>query len=71
MFRLKDYEDRDEFNDALLAKVNEFKPDLIVLAGFLVKIPEKWYMNTAIELLISIHLLFHLFGVGLLWTSCT
>ena len=36
----KDYEDRDEFNDALLAKVNEFKPDLIVLAGFLVKIPE-------------------------------
>ncbi len=37
----KDYEDRDEFNDALLVKVNEFKPDLIVLAGFLVKIPEK------------------------------
>lgn len=37
----KDYENRDEFNDALLAKVNEFKPDLIVLAGFLVKIPEK------------------------------
>lgn len=37
----KDYEDRDEFNDALLTKVNEFKPDLIVLAGFLVKIPEK------------------------------
>lgn len=37
----KDYEDRDEFSDALLAKVNEFKPDLIVLAGFLVKIPEK------------------------------
>lgn len=37
----KDYEDRDAFNDALLAKVNEFKPDLIVLAGFLVKIPEK------------------------------
>ena len=37
----KDYEDRDEFNDALLAKVNEFKPDLIVLAGFLVKIPEQ------------------------------
>lgn len=37
----KDYGDRDEFNDALLARVNEFKPDLIVLAGFLVKIPEK------------------------------
>lgn len=37
----KDYEDRDKFNEALLSKVNELKPDLIVLAGFLVKIPEK------------------------------
>ena len=36
----KDYESREVFNDALLAKVEEFKPDLIVLAGFLVKIPE-------------------------------
>lgn len=37
----KDYENRDVFNDALLAKINEYNVDLIVLAGFLVKIPEK------------------------------
>lgn len=36
----KDYQDRAAFNDALLAKVDEFVPDLIVLAGFLVAIPE-------------------------------
>lgn len=37
----KDYDDREHFNDALLEKVNSFKPDLIVLAGFLVVIPEE------------------------------
>ncbi len=37
----KDYESRAAFNDALLDKVNSYKPDLIVLAGFLVVIPEK------------------------------
>lgn len=36
----KEYENRDVFNDALLETVNACKPDLIVLAGFLVKIPE-------------------------------
>ncbi|MBQ8231922.1 MAG: phosphoribosylglycinamide formyltransferase [Lachnospiraceae bacterium] len=36
----KDFADRASFNDALLAKVDEFEPDLIVLAGFLVAIPE-------------------------------
>lgn len=35
----KDYENRDLFNDALLAGVHKFAPDLIVLAGFLVNIP--------------------------------
>lgn len=35
----KDFADRNEFNDAFLAKVDEFAPDLIVLAGFLVAIP--------------------------------
>ncbi len=35
----KDYENREAFNDALLARVDEFKPDLVVLAGFLVNIP--------------------------------
>jgi phosphoribosylglycinamide formyltransferase-1 len=37
----KDYADRAEFNEALLAAVDEAKPDLIVLAGFLVVIPPK------------------------------
>ena len=37
----KDYESRDAFNDALLDKVNELNVDLIVLAGSLVRIPEK------------------------------
>ncbi|MBE5866510.1 MAG: phosphoribosylglycinamide formyltransferase [Lachnospiraceae bacterium] len=37
----KDYENREIFNDALLAKIDEYGVDLIVLAGFLVKIPEK------------------------------
>ncbi|MBR6626845.1 MAG: phosphoribosylglycinamide formyltransferase [Lachnospiraceae bacterium] len=36
----KDYSDRAQFNDALLAGVDSFEPDLVVLAGFLVKIPE-------------------------------
>lgn len=35
----KDYENRTLFNEALLEKVDEFAPDLIVLAGFLVNIP--------------------------------
>ena len=35
----KDFENRDLFNEALLQKVNELKPDLVVLAGFLVNIP--------------------------------
>lgn len=37
----KDYESRDVFNDALLATIDSYGVDLIVLAGFLVKIPEK------------------------------
>ena len=35
----KDYPDREAFNRAFLAKVDGYKPDLIVLAGFLVVIP--------------------------------
>lgn len=35
----KDYESRDAFNEAFLAKVNACNLDLIVLAGFLVTIP--------------------------------
>ena len=36
----KDFESREAFNEAFLAKVDEYDLDLIVLAGFLVKIPE-------------------------------
>ena len=36
----KDFESREVFNEAFLAKVDEYDLDLIVLAGFLVKIPE-------------------------------
>ncbi len=37
----KDYASRDDFNEALLNEVNSLSVDLIVLAGFLVRIPEK------------------------------
>ena len=36
----KDFETREEFNEAFMKKVEEINPDLIVLAGFLVVIPE-------------------------------
>ena len=37
----KDYADRADFHKALHEKINELKVDLIVLAGYLVKIPEE------------------------------
>ena len=37
----KDYADRADFHKALLEKINELKVDLIVLAGYLVEIPEE------------------------------
>lgn len=36
----KDYATREEFNEALLKKVQSFDVDLVVLAGFLVAIPD-------------------------------
>ena len=36
----KDYADREQFNEAFLKAVDEAAPDLIVLAGFLVVIPQ-------------------------------
>ena len=36
----KDYENRVAFNEGLLSAIRAYKPDLIVLAGFLVVIPE-------------------------------
>ena len=50
----KNYENRDVFNDALLEGVSKYNPDLIVLAGFLVAIPEKM-VKTFPEKIINIH----------------
>lgn len=35
----KDYPDREAFHEAFLETLDSFRPDLVVLAGFLVKIP--------------------------------
>jgi phosphoribosylglycinamide formyltransferase-1 len=50
----KQYADRAEFNDALLNKVKELNPDLVVLAGFLVKIPEA-FVHEYNHRIINIH----------------
>ena len=36
----KDFDSREDFNQALLEKINSYHVDLIVLAGFLVVVPE-------------------------------
>lgn len=41
----KEFESREAFNRAFLEKVDKYKLDLIVLAGFLVKIPEAMVKN--------------------------
>ena len=49
----KDFETRDEFNRVFLDKINELNVDLIVLAGFLVVIPEmmiREYRNRIINI---------------------
>ncbi|MCM1388243.1 MAG: phosphoribosylglycinamide formyltransferase [Bacillus sp. (in: Bacteria)] len=49
----KEYEDREQFHKAFLQAVNEKKPDLIVLSGFLVVLPEemiKEYRNRIINI---------------------
>lgn len=50
----KNFENRDVFNDALLAGVSKYNPDLIVLAGFLVAIHEKM-VKAFPEKIINIH----------------
>lgn len=50
----KNFENRDAFNDALLEGVSKYNPDLIVLAGFLVAIPEKM-VKAFPEKIINIH----------------
>ena len=37
----KDYSDREAFHEALLARIKEAAPDLIVLAGFMVAVPHQ------------------------------
>lgn len=37
----KDFDSRDEFNEALVEEMDKVNPELIVLAGFLVNIPAK------------------------------
>ena len=49
----KYFETREEFNEKLLAAVKEFRPDLVVLAGFLVVIPPEMiaeYRNRMINI---------------------
>lgn len=49
----KDYTDREQFNRAFLDAVNEAEPDLVVLAGFLVVLPEEMtaqYRNRIINI---------------------
>ena len=41
----KDYAERVQFDEALLAAVDSFSPDLVVLAGFLVILPELLIQN--------------------------
>ena len=36
----KDFESRETFNEALLAGIKKYEPDLVVLAGFLVILPQ-------------------------------
>jgi len=49
----KDYFDREEFNIGLFEGIKKLQPDLIVLAGFLVTIPEQmsaYYKNRMINI---------------------
>lgn len=50
----KDYASREEFNQALLAEIQSWEPDLIVLAGCLVVIPEMM-VNAYPNRIINIH----------------
>ena len=49
----KSFSDRAEFNHAFVERIDSYKPDLIVLAGFLVKVPEEMivkYRNRIINI---------------------
>ncbi len=49
----KDFEDKRSFDEALLATLDKYSPDLVVLAGYLVIVPEiviKKYRNRIINI---------------------
>lgn len=49
----KQFENREKFNESFLEKIESYQPDLIVLAGFLVVIPERMiqkYRNRIINI---------------------
>lgn len=49
----KDFESREAFNQAFLDKLNSYNVDLVVLAGFLVVLPEmmiKEYTNRIVNI---------------------
>ncbi len=50
----KEYASREDFNEAFLAKLNGYAVDLVVLAGFLVVLPEKMVRQYA-NRIINIH----------------
>lgn len=50
----KEYQNRKEFHKALLTKLAELNPDLIVLAGFLVILPEEMIVSYR-DRIINIH----------------
>ena len=50
----KDYPDRAAFNSAFTQKMRELAPDLVVLAGFLVKIPEEMVAEFS-DRIVNIH----------------
>lgn len=41
----KDFESREDFHEALIKTIDDYRPDLIVLAGFLVILPKKLVEN--------------------------
>ena len=50
----KEYPTKEAFNDALLNTINKYSPDLIVLAGYLVIMPEN-VINAYTNKIINIH----------------
>ena len=50
----RDYPDREAYNGAFTEKMCELAPDLVVLAGFLVKIPEEMVAKFS-ERIVNIH----------------